>query len=152
MDHGEQARAGDEAQLVDTRRAGGGQAPVAVLGRGVPRPGEQRCGQASRIADASGPLLETNVISYGWPMFAALALAAAWRTRSALWGLGFALLGFAGVAVMFSDSTSGAGHGPWGHLAALGSALCMAFYTLAITVPRCRWSTSCSSAPASAPH
>lgn len=85
------------------------------------------------VGFAYGPLLETNVISYGWPMFAALTLAIALRTRHALAGLGFALLGFAGVVVMFSDSTGGGGHGPTGYLAALGSALCMAFYTLAIT-------------------
>lgn len=85
------------------------------------------------VGFAVGPLLETNVISYGWPMFAAFALATAWRTRAAVWGLGFALLGFAGVVVMFSGSTAGPGHGPWGYLAALGSALCMTFYTLAVT-------------------
>jgi len=85
------------------------------------------------VGFAYGPLLGTNVISYGWPMFAALALALALRTRHALLGLAFALVGFAGVAVMFSDSAGSGGHGPLGYLAALGSALCMAFYTLAIT-------------------
>lgn len=83
------------------------------------------------VGFVAGPLLETNVLSYGWPMLAALATAIVARSRGSLLGLGFALLGFAGVAVMFSGS-SGGGHGPLGYVAALGSALCMACYTLAI--------------------
>jgi drug/metabolite transporter (DMT)-like permease len=83
------------------------------------------------LAFANAPIVEANLIAYGWPMFAALWLALAAFDRSSAWGLGFACVGFAGVAliVLGGGGLSGSGTA-LGYAAALASAVCMAFYSL----------------------
>lgn len=89
------------------------------------------------VAFATAPIVAANVLSYGWPLLAALFVAATLRTRRAIGLAGMALLGFGGVALIFTSpvaaSPGGAGEpgATWGYLAALGSAVCMAGYTLA---------------------
>jgi drug/metabolite transporter (DMT)-like permease len=89
------------------------------------------------LAFAAAPIVAANVLAYGWPLLAALWAAATLRTRRALGLAGLALLGFAGVALIFSSPVTAApgaesGPGPtWGYAAAIGSAVCMAIYTLA---------------------
>lgn len=92
------------------------------------------------IAFASMPVIEANLVAYTWPLMVAAAVIALGRPRRPLL-LGFtAALGFVGVALVI---TGGRAH-VWfegslvGYFAAFGSALCMAFYSLAVgrlTVP-----------------
>nr|WP_240979590.1 DMT family transporter [Streptomyces sp. HNM0574] len=81
---------------------------------------------------AYAPIVESNIIAYGWPMFAAVWLVLVTRTRGTLTGFALSVLGFLGVALMTvgQNESSGTGSG-WGYAAALASAFCMAFYTLA---------------------
>lgn len=88
------------------------------------------------LAFALAPIVAANVLAYGWPLLAALWVAATVRTRRAVALAGLALLGFGGVALIFTSPAAGTGaasssSATWGHLAALGSAVCMALYTLA---------------------
>jgi drug/metabolite transporter (DMT)-like permease len=88
------------------------------------------------LAFATAPIVAANVLAYGWPLLAALWVAATLRTRRATGLAGLALLGFGGVALIFTSPATdpGTAHGPgatWGYLAAVGSATCMAIYTLA---------------------
>jgi drug/metabolite transporter (DMT)-like permease len=89
------------------------------------------------LAFATAPIVAANVLTYAWPLLAALWVAAALRTRRAIAMATLALLGFGGVALIFagpSTTDPGAGAGPdatWGYAAALGSAACMTLYTLA---------------------
>lgn len=83
-------------------------------------------------AFATAPVVGANVIAYGWPLMAALWVAATHRTRHTLVGVPLALLGFLGVAAIFSgQDMSGSGGAQIGYVIALGSAACMAFYTVA---------------------
>jgi drug/metabolite transporter (DMT)-like permease len=86
------------------------------------------------LAFALMPVVEANLIAYAWPLMVAAAVIAAGRTRRPLLLAGSAAVGFVGVglvmtggreATLFSGSIAG-------YAAALGSALCMAFYTLAV--------------------
>ncbi|GAA1388310.1 DMT family transporter [Pseudonocardia kongjuensis] len=90
-------------------------------------------------AFALAPIVAANVLAYGWPLLAALAVLIVRRDRSALRGAGLAVLGFAGVALIFispgaadtGDNAAALGTSPmWGYVAALGSAVCMTAYTL----------------------
>jgi drug/metabolite transporter (DMT)-like permease len=82
-------------------------------------------------AFATAPILGANVIAYGWPLMAALWSAATVRSRQALVGVPLAALGFVGVAtILVGDGTARLDSNP-GYLIALGSAACMAFYTVA---------------------
>jgi len=84
------------------------------------------------LAFATAPIVEANVVAYGWPLFAALWAALAYRSRQTLAGVPLAIIGFAGVALIFG-SGSGLGStdgGTAGYVAALASAVCMAFYTI----------------------
>lgn len=98
------------------------------------------------LAFATAPVVASNVLAYGWPLMAAVWLAATLRSRHAVVSAGLALLGFLGVALIFTDpgqATDGSSAGnalPWGYLAALGSAACMTIYTL--TVSRRRWTAA----------
>jgi len=89
------------------------------------------------LAFATAPIVAANVLSYAWPLLAAAFVAATVRTRQAAGLAGLAVLGFAGVALIFAGPTAGGtdpAAGPaatWGYGAALGSAVCMAGYTLA---------------------
>ncbi|RWM31680.1 DMT family transporter [Mesorhizobium sp.] len=86
------------------------------------------------IAFASMPVIEANLIAYTWPLMVAAAVIALGRPqRPLLLGL-TAALGFVGVALVISGGRAQA----WlegsliGYCAAFGSALCMAFYSLAV--------------------
>lgn len=84
------------------------------------------------VAFATAPIVAANVLAYGWPLLAAGWVAATRRSRHALFSAALALAGFGGVVLIFA----GAGAqelgtaATWGYLAALGSAVCMAGYTL----------------------
>lgn len=87
------------------------------------------------LAFAVAPIVAANVLAYGWPLLAAVWLAATRRSRHALLSAGLAVIGFGGVALIFTDPTQSAAGSTgsaatWGYLAALGSAACMAIYTL----------------------
>ncbi|RWM07913.1 DMT family transporter [Mesorhizobium sp.] len=86
------------------------------------------------IAFASMPVIEANLVAYTWPLMVAAAVIALGRPqRPLLLGL-TAALGFVGVALVISSGRASA----WlegsfaGYCAAFGSALCMAFYSLAV--------------------
>jgi len=85
------------------------------------------------LAFATAPIVAANVLTYGWPLLAAGWIAATRRSRHALRSAGLALTGFGGVVLIVTGSghTTSDGRGAtWGYLAALGSAACMAMYTL----------------------
>lgn len=91
------------------------------------------------LAFATAPIVAANVLAYAWPLLAAVWLAATIRSRHTLVSAGLASLGFLGIALIFTgpnrstdDPIAGAGL-PWGYLAALGSAACMAIYTLGVS-------------------
>jgi drug/metabolite transporter (DMT)-like permease len=95
------------------------------------------------LAFATAPIVEANVVAYGWPLFAALWAALAYRSRQTLAGVPLAIIGFAGVALILS-SGSGLGStdgGTAGYVAALASAVCMAFYTVMAGRSRARVDT-----------
>ncbi|TIQ34477.1 MAG: DMT family transporter [Mesorhizobium sp.] len=86
------------------------------------------------IAFASMPVIEANLVAYTWPLMVAAAVIVLGRPqRPLLLGL-TAALGFAGVALVISGGRAHA----WfegslvGYCAAFGSALCMAFYSIAV--------------------
>ncbi|TGQ66640.1 MAG: DMT family transporter [Mesorhizobium sp.] len=86
------------------------------------------------IAFASMPVIEANLVAYTWPlMVAAAVLVFEKPQRPALLGIA-AVLGFVGVALVISG---GRDH-TWfqgdlvGYVAAFGSALCMAFYSVMV--------------------
>ncbi len=85
------------------------------------------------LAFATAPIVEANVIAYGWPLFAAIWAAIAYRTRLALTGVPLAMVGFAGVALILGSGGGfgTAGGGTAGYAAALASAACMTLYTVA---------------------
>ncbi|WP_192256532.1 DMT family transporter [Mesorhizobium silamurunense] len=86
------------------------------------------------IAFASMPVIEANLVAYAWPLMVAAAIIVIGNPkRPLLLGL-TAALGFAGVALVISGGRAHA----WfegslvGYCAAFGSALCMAFYSIAV--------------------
>lgn len=86
------------------------------------------------IAFASMPVIEANLVAYTWPlMVAAAVIVLEHPRRPVLLGL-TAALGFVGVALVIS----GGREASWfqgnliGYLAAFGSALCMAFYSIVV--------------------
>ncbi|WP_292420692.1 DMT family transporter [Mesorhizobium sp.] len=86
------------------------------------------------IAFASVPVIEANLVAYTWPLMVAAAVIVLGRPRRPLL-LGLtAALGFTGVALVISGGGAHAwfGGSPVGYCAAFGSALCMAFYSLAV--------------------
>jgi drug/metabolite transporter (DMT)-like permease len=84
------------------------------------------------VAFATAPLIGANAIAYAWPV-----MVAAWLARGGAAGrvpLALALLGFTGVVLILSQGGNGAGEADaplLGYAAALGSALAMAWYSLA---------------------
>jgi drug/metabolite transporter (DMT)-like permease len=84
------------------------------------------------LAFATAPIVEANVVAYGWPLFAALWVALAYRSRQTLAGVPLAIIGFAGVALILGSGTNfGSPDGAVaGYVAALASAVCMTFYTI----------------------
>lgn len=86
------------------------------------------------VAFASMPVIEANLVAYTWPLMVAAAVIVFENPRRpALLGLA-AVLGFAGVALVISGGRDQS----WlqgdlvGYLAAFGSALCMAFYSVMV--------------------
>lgn len=86
------------------------------------------------IAFASMPVIEANLVAYTWPLMVAAAVIALQNPRRpALLGLA-AVVGFIGVALVIS----GGRNQSWlqgdlvGYVAAFGSALCMAFYSVMV--------------------
>lgn len=86
------------------------------------------------IAFASMPVIEANLVAYTWPLMVAAAVIAFENPRRpVLLGLASAL-GFIGVALVISGGRDSS----WlqgdlvGYLAAFGSALCMAFYSVMV--------------------
>ncbi|UVK44670.1 DMT family transporter [Mesorhizobium sp. AR07] len=86
------------------------------------------------IAFASMPVIEANLVAYTWPLMVAAAVIALENPRRpALLGLA-AAVGFIGVALVISGGRDQS----WlqgdlvGYLAAFGSALCMAFYSVMV--------------------
>ncbi|WP_407564754.1 DMT family transporter [Streptomyces sp. 184] len=89
------------------------------------------------VGFAYAPLVEANVISYGWPMFAAVYSFSVIRTRTTTAGLAFAFLGFCGVLLIFSSQGGVSGDGNLlGYAAALLSAVCMTFFTFGVVRSR----------------
>jgi drug/metabolite transporter (DMT)-like permease len=92
------------------------------------------------IGFASMPVIEANLVAYTWPLMTAAAAILLGRTRRPLL-LGLAAaVGFAGVALVISGGRAHSwfnrawfeGGSVVGYLAAFGSALCMAFYSLTV--------------------
>jgi drug/metabolite transporter (DMT)-like permease len=102
------------------------------------------------LAFATAPIVEANVVAYGWPLFAALWAALVYRNRRTLAGVPLAVVGFAGVALILGSGGgfSGSGGGSAGYAAALASAVCMTFYTVASG--RSRFPADASLLPAAA--
>lgn len=84
------------------------------------------------LAFATAPIVEANVVAYGWPLFAALWAALAYRSRQTLAGVPLAMVGFVGVALILGSGSGfgSTGGGIAGYVAALASAVCMTFYTV----------------------
>jgi len=85
------------------------------------------------LAFASAPLVAANAIAYAWPLLAAAWAAIAPGARGSRASLGFAVVGFGGVVLLFAARGGGglSGTAPMlGYVAALGSAFAMACYTL----------------------
>ncbi len=86
------------------------------------------------IAFSSMPVIEANLIAYTWPLLVAGGLILAGRAarpgRLAL----LAVAGFVGAALVIGggDAPIGANGTALGYAAAIGSALCMALYTLLV--------------------
>ncbi|RVD28234.1 DMT family transporter, partial [Mesorhizobium sp. M4B.F.Ca.ET.017.02.2.1] len=84
------------------------------------------------IAFASMPVIEANLVAYTWPLMVAAALIVLDSPRRpALLGV-TAALGFVGVALVISGGREQSlfQGNLVGYLAAFGSALCMAFYSI----------------------
>ena len=86
------------------------------------------------IAFASMPVIEANLVAYTWPLMVAAAVIAFENPRRpALLGVA-AIIGFVGVALVISGGRDRI----WlqgdlvGYVAAFGSALCMAFYSMMV--------------------
>jgi drug/metabolite transporter (DMT)-like permease len=86
------------------------------------------------IAFASMPVIEANLVAYTWPlMVAAAVIVLATARRPALLAIATAF-GFIGVVLVIS----GGRHPSWsqgnviGYASAFGSAVCMAFYSIAV--------------------
>jgi drug/metabolite transporter (DMT)-like permease len=78
-------------------------------------------------------IVEANVIAYAWPLFVAVWAAAVVRNLQARLGLLLAVIGFAGVGLIF-DARGGLSFADgmqFGYIFAVASAACMAFYTVA---------------------
>jgi drug/metabolite transporter (DMT)-like permease len=93
------------------------------------------------VAFASAPLVAANAIAYAWPLMAAAWTALAVRGDASRTPLALALVGFGGIVLLFSArGGAGASDGatPLGYLAAIGSAVAMAGYTLTAGRSRAR--------------
>ena len=87
------------------------------------------------IAFASMPVIEANLVAYTWPLMVAAAVIVLGRPKRPLLLGVTAALGFVGVALVISGGRTLAwfeGGSIAGYCAAFGSALCMAFYSIAV--------------------
>jgi drug/metabolite transporter (DMT)-like permease len=86
------------------------------------------------LAFALMPVVEANLIAYTWPLMVAAAVIAGGGSQRPVMLAVTAGVGFLGAALVITGGRDGTLlHGNLaGYVAALGSALCMAFYTLAI--------------------
>ena len=85
------------------------------------------------LAFATAPLVAANAIAYAWPLLAAAWTALAPGGRGSRASLVLAAIGFGGVVLLFAarGEAGPAGSAPLvGYVAALGSAVAMASYTL----------------------
>jgi drug/metabolite transporter (DMT)-like permease len=86
------------------------------------------------LAFALMPVVEANLIAYAWPLMVAGAVIAGGNAQRPRLLAASAVTGFIGVGLVMTggrDATLFTGNLA-GYAAALGSALCMAFYTLAV--------------------
>ncbi|RWC14132.1 EamA family transporter, partial [Mesorhizobium sp.] len=86
------------------------------------------------IAFAAMSVIEANLVAYTWPLMVAAAIIVLDSPRRpVLLGI-TAALGFLGVALVISGGREQSWFqgNPAGYLAAFGSALCMAFYSIAV--------------------
>src|SRR6185437_2562168 len=89
------------------------------------------------VGFAYAPIVESNIIAYAWPMFAAVWMAITARSRHTVAGFLLSLVGFAGVGITTVAQHTGTSTGSTvGYISALASALCMAYYTLAVARTR----------------
>lgn len=87
------------------------------------------------LAFATAPLVAANAVAYAWPLIVPAWAALAADRHGSRAAVGLALLGFAGVVLIFAErgSDGGAASLPLlGYVAALASAITMAWYTLAV--------------------
>jgi len=89
------------------------------------------------LAFAAGPIAQVNLIAYTWPLIATLMIIALGEARRPAVLLAISLVGFTGAAMIMdggnlSWSSWGFEEVPWGYLAAIASALCMAAYTVGV--------------------
>lgn len=110
--------------------AGGSRARVSLAAAGAGVPGLTGTIFLQYAAFATAPIVGANVLAYAWPLIAALWVAATVRTRHALVGAPPAVLGFLGVASIFTGHDPVAAGAELGYALALGSAVCMAVYTV----------------------
>ncbi|MDQ3766001.1 MAG: DMT family transporter [Actinomycetota bacterium] len=85
------------------------------------------------LAFATAPLVAANAIAYAWPLLTAVWAAFAPGTRGSRMSLALAVVGFGGVLLLFAargDPGSSESAPLLGYVAALGSAVTMAGYTL----------------------
>ncbi len=80
------------------------------------------------------PVIEANLIAYTWPLMVAAAIIVTGATRRPAMLGAIAAVGFVGVALVITGGrqTTFLQGNVAGYAAALGSAVCMAFYTLAV--------------------
>ncbi len=85
------------------------------------------------LAFRYSPIVEANIIAYGWPLYAAIWWAAMRRSIDGIWFVACALVGFAGVVLIIANGRAFSYSSAFlaGYLFALASSFCMAFYTLA---------------------
>jgi drug/metabolite transporter (DMT)-like permease len=86
------------------------------------------------LAFALMPVVEANLIAYAWPLMVAAAIVVAGRAERPGLLMASAAAGFVGVGLVMTGGRGAAlmSGSLAGYAAALGSALCMAFYTLAV--------------------
>jgi len=120
--------------IEDTKRAPASEDPSPLTARAVAVSVVGLAGTIALqyLAFATAPLVAANAIAYAWPLMVAAWAALAPGRRGSRVSVMLALLGFAGVVMLFFQrgNDSGGGAPLVGYAAALGSALAMAWYTL----------------------
>ena len=83
------------------------------------------------LAFTAVPIVEANILSYGWPVLVAAWGALVLRGRGLALAAGLTVLAFAGTVVLLGGGALASATPRSGHLLALGSALCMAVFSIA---------------------